>query len=69
MPININFGGPSLTECMLGDFSRIKKIDSRKARERELAAFDENRRAVGVLDPMRDKNLKARTGGEKGRHL
>ena len=24
--------------------------------ERELAAFDENRRAVGMLNPMRDKN-------------
>ena len=41
----------------------------RKARERELARFDENRRAVGMLNPMGDKNLKARTGGEKGRHL
>ena len=28
----------------------------RKARERELATFDENRRAVGILNPMRDKN-------------
>ena len=25
-----------------------------------------NRRAVGLLNPMRDKKLKARTGGEKG---
>ena len=32
------------------------KIDQRKARERELATFDENRRAVGMLNPMRDKN-------------
>ena len=31
-------------------------IDSRKAQERELATFDENRRAVGMLNPMRDKN-------------
>ena len=40
-------------------------------RERELATFDENRRAVGMLNPMRDKNvkMKARTGGKKGRHL
>ena len=37
-------------------------------RERELATFDENRRAVGLLNPMRDK-LKACTEGEKGRHL
>ena len=28
-----------------------------------------NRRAVGLLNNMRDKKLKARTGGEKGRHL
>ena len=28
-----------------------------------------NRRAVGLLNPMRDKKLKARTGEEKGRHL
>ena len=28
-----------------------------------------NRRAVGLLNPMRDKDLKARTGGEKGRYL
>ena len=28
----------------------------RKAREHELATFDENRRAVGMLTPMRDKN-------------
>ena len=33
-----------------------KKIDWRKARKRELAAaFDENQRAVGMLNPMRDK--------------
>ena len=28
-----------------------------------------NRRAVGLLNPIRDKTLKARTGGDKGRHL
>ena len=28
-----------------------------------------NRREVGLLNPMRDKKLKARTGGEKRRHL
>ena len=32
------------------------QIDLRKAREREVATPDENRRAVGLLDPMRDKN-------------
>ena len=51
------------------DFSCTKEIDKRKARERELAAFDENRRALGMLNPMRDKKIKARAGGGKGRHL
>ena len=37
-------------------------------RERELATFDENRRAVGQVNPMRD-NLKSCTEGEKRRHL
>ena len=37
-----------------GTFSCIKKMTS-GARERELATFDENRRAVGMLNPMRDK--------------
>ena len=33
------------------------QIDLRKAQERELAtSLMENRRAVGLLDPMRDKN-------------
>ena len=32
------------------------QIDSRKARNRELATFDESRRAVGTRNPMRDKN-------------
>ena len=35
--------------------------------KRELATLDENRRAVGLLNPMREKKMKARTGGEKGR--
>ena len=63
MPIKTNFVGSSLTECMLvGDFSCIKK-----ARERELATlFDENRRAVGMLNPMRVKKKEACTGGEEG---
>ena len=56
MPIKINFVGSSLTERMLvGTFSCIKKNDWRKARERELATFDGNRRAAGMLNPMRDK--------------
>ena len=29
--------------------------DERKARERESATLDENRPAVGMLNPMRDK--------------
>ena len=33
------------------------------------ATFDENRRAVGMLDPTRDKKMKAHIGVEKGRHL
>ena len=40
---------------LVGTFSCIE-IDKRKARERELATFDENRRAMGMLNPMRDKN-------------
>ena len=40
---------------LVGTFSRIKN-DQRKARERELATFDENRPAVGMLNPVRDKN-------------
>ena len=40
------------------------QIDLRKAQERELAALDENRRAVGLLNPMRDKNKGKNRGGE-----
>ena len=39
-------------------------IDSRKERNRELATFDESRRAVGMLKPMRDKNEGTYRGGE-----
>ena len=35
----------------MGTFS-CARIDSRKARERELATTDENRRAVGMLNPF-----------------
>ena len=65
-PAKINFVSLILTECtyvLVGTFSCIK-IDQRKARERELATFDEDRRAVGMLEPMCDKNE-----GEKGRHM
>ena len=69
MPIKINFVGSSLPECMLvGTFSRKNKMIGGKL-ERELATLDENRRAVGMLKPMRDKQMETRTGGEKGRHL
>ena len=33
-------------------------------RESELATFDENRRAVGLLNPMRDKIEGTHRGGE-----
>ena len=51
------------------DFFLHKKNGWRKAREREIATFDENGRAVGMLNPIRDKKIKARTGGGKGRLL
>ena len=41
-----------------------KKVDCGKARERELATFDENRRAVGMLNPVRDENEGTYRGGE-----
>ena len=44
-------------------FSCIKNYQ-RKARERELATFDENRRAVGMLNPTRDKIEGTYRGGE-----
>ena len=48
--IKTNFVGSRLAECILVG------IDKRTARERELAIFDENPRAVGILNAMRDKN-------------
>ena len=51
------FRGFESHRCMLvGTFSCIK-IDWREAREREIliAAFDENQRAEGMLNPVRDK--------------
>ena len=48
---------------LVGLFSCIKN-DERKAQERELATFDGNRRAVGMLNPMRDKNEGTYRGGE-----
>ena len=52
----------------VGTFS-CAQIDSRKARKRELATFDESRRAVGMLNPTQDKNWRHVPGGEQGRHL
>ena len=56
MPIETNFVGSSRTKCVLArTFSCIKKMISGK---RESVTFDENRRAVGVLNltSMSDKN-------------
>ena len=44
--------------------SSCAQVDPRKARERVLATFDENRRAVGMLTPMRDKIEGTYRGGE-----
>ena len=44
------------------DFSRAQ-IDSVKARKRELPTLEESRRAVGMLNPMRDKKLRHVPGG------
>ena len=44
-------------------------IDLRKARERELATLDEKSTSSGIAKPYARQKLKARTGGEKGRHL
>ena len=38
------------------DFFLHKKMISGKRESVELATFDENRRAEGMLNPMRDKN-------------
>ena len=48
---------------LVGTFSCIKNY-SRKARESELATFDGNPRAVGMLNPMGDKYEGTSTGGE-----
>ena len=45
------------------------QIDVRKARERELATLDEKSKSSGIAGPYARYRLKARTGGEKGRHL
>ena len=66
MPIKFNFVGSSLTECILVEMFYIK-TDGWKARGRERATctFEENRRAVGMLNPMRDKDNKETYRGEE----
>ena len=77
-----NSVGSSLTECIhtrKDVFLAWKILTSGKREPRELAAFDENRRAaVRMLNPVRAIKMKARTyrgggriraGEEKGRHL
>ena len=41
---------------------------ARKARERELATFDEKTTRSGIAEPYAREKSKASTGGEKGRH-
>ena len=48
----------------VGAFS-CAQIDSRKARKRELATFDESRRAVEMLSPMRDNSWRNVPGGRR----
>lgn len=62
MPSRIDSVSSSLTECTssyLGTFFLQKKTNSGKREERELAKIDANRRAVGTLNPARDKKIKA----------
>ena len=46
------------------DFSLLKKGRAESAGKRELATFHENRRVVGMLNPMCDKNTNTHRGGE-----
>ena len=45
------------------------QVYSRKARKRELPTLDEKSTSSGIAEPYARQILKARTGGEKGRHL
>ena len=56
-------GGEGTTAYSYGLFS-CRKIHFRIVRERELATVDANRRAVGMLNPMRDKTKGTYRGGE-----
>ena len=42
------------------------EIDLQKARELELATLMNNRRAMGLLNPMRDKKIEGKNRGEEG---
>ena len=69
MPTTINFASSILTECTYSSGLLFAyKIDYRKARGRELATFDGNQSAVGMLNNAENK-LMARAGREKERHL
>ena len=57
--------GSRLTEYMLVGYFSCINIDWRKARERQLAILEEKRRAVEMLDPMRDNNEGTYRGGER----
>ena len=48
-----------------GLFLLKQKNDWRKARERELATFDETRRAVGMLNAIGDKKQRHVPGGKR----
>lgn len=47
----------------------MSRVPLPKGREREQADCDENRRAVGTLNPLRGKNEGKGRGGEGNTHL
>ena len=57
-----------INSLFVGTFS-CAQIDLRKARERESATLGEKSTSSGIAEPYARQKLKARTGGEKGRHL
>ena len=67
---SLSFVGSSLTECMVVETVSCKKRKNDWLGKREsvsyVATFNENRRALGMLNPMRDYKIKARTGGGGG---
>ena len=54
---------PSAYSYIFVETFSCAQVDLRKARERESAALDENRRAEGLLNPMRDKHGRQEPGG------